>query len=315
MPKQVKTKWETTKENPDEKHLKALFEKEVESQQAARASEEKHARRRKESLDLLIAASGKSERDLQKRVEEAVKDSKEAAREAERQHARPAVDFEALHEKDVAQAKEIEMKSEGRHPNPSWYGYIWSSATGGWWSSWAGEAEEVPNVTIASSADKFDFRAQAWSEGWWDTDFSQIHAYLAFRFRSPSWGHLHVFAYPWLHGYYSLFSDRDWLNQAYARAEVDTWMDVHQNFWRGRQYRRRFTMGGDELHPTRSGRIDGQFTQVYYTNVGEGDTVTVHVGARLYCQAGWSGSHSSLNFQAGTANYIYVPYVYWYLHH
>lgn len=94
MPKQVKTKWETTKENPDEKHLKALFEKEVESQQAARASEEKHARRRKESLDLLIAASGKSERDLQKRVEEAVKDSKEAAREAERQHARPAVDFE-----------------------------------------------------------------------------------------------------------------------------------------------------------------------------------------------------------------------------
>jgi hypothetical protein len=38
------------------------------------------------------------------------------------------------------------------------------------------------------------------------------------------------------------------------------------------------------------------------------------VGARLYDYARAGGSHSKLNFQAGSANYVYVPYVYWYLH-
>lgn len=315
MAKKVKTKFETTEKNPDEQYLKARHQAEAASQQAAFEDEDKHAAKRKESLDLLIKASGKSDRELQARIADNRKASKEAAQKASRDHAKPSIDFEDLHKKDVAQAKDIDQKSEGRNPNPSWYGYIWNSSYGGWWSSWNGESEEVPNATISSGSDRFDPRAQAWGEGWFDSDFSEIHAYLAFRFPSPSWGHLHVHVYPWLHGYYSLYSNDEWFNSEYASAAVDTWIDLHQNYWRGRQYQRRFTLGGAELHPTRSGRIDNQYVQSFYTNVGQGDPVTIRVGIRLYCQAKAGGAHSILNFQAGAANYVFVPYVYWYLHH
>ena len=117
-----------------------------------------------------------------------------------------------------------------------------------------------------------------------------------------------------MHGYYSLYSNDAWYKGESARAEVDTWADVHQNYWRARQYRRRFTMAGDELHPERSDRIDRQYGNHYYTNVGASDTVTIRVGVRLYCHAKASGGRSRLNFQTGGADYVYVPYVYWYLH-
>jgi hypothetical protein len=315
MPKKIKTKWESTEKNPDEEMLKALFKEESDSQQASFAQEEKSAKGRKEDLDLLIRASGRNERELIAKTDETARHSKEAAKEAQRTYGKSTVNFEELHKKDIAQAKEIDKNSEGRNPNPSWYGYLWNSTYGGWWSSWNGEAEEVPSASISPGADRIDPRAQSWGEGWFDSDFSQIHAYLGFQFRSPSWGHLHVYVYPWAHGYYSLYSNDTWYNSEYARAEFDTWVDLYQNFWRGRQYRRRFTLAGDELHPTRSGRIDSQFSHLYSTNIGEGDTVTIRVGARLYCRAKASGSHSILNFRVGNANYLYVPYVYWYLHH
>jgi len=73
-------------------------------------------------------------------------------------------------------------------------------------------------------------------------------------------------------------------------------------------------MGGYELNPERSGRRDTQYVNSFYTNVGENDMVTIRVGVRLYCRAKASGGRSKLNFQVGAANYVYVPYVYWYLH-
>lgn len=315
MPRTVKTKFESTQENPGEAQLEARIAEETASQEAALAEEDKHAKGRKEDLDLLIHASGRSERDLQKRVQQHHKWSKAAAEEAKTKHAKPPIDIDAWHEKDIAQAREIAEKSEGRHPNPSWYGFIWRSSYTGSWSNWTGEAEEIPSVTTASGGNRVDPRAQAWGEGWFNSDFSVIHAYLAFELRSPSWGHLEVYAYPWVHGFYSLYSNDTWYNREYARAELDTWVDLHQNYWRGRQYQRWFTMAGDELHPTRSGRIDEQRTHSYSTDVGEGDTVTIRVGARLYCRAKADGAHSTLDCQEGAANYVYVPYVHWYLRH
>ncbi|MDH3791247.1 MAG: hypothetical protein OES41_05850, partial [Rhodospirillales bacterium] len=78
---------------------------------------------------------------------------------------------------------------------------------------------------------------------------------------------------------------------------------------------RRFTMGGDELHPTRYGRIDTIYGHNYYTSVGATDQVTIRVGARLHSYARAGGSLSRLNFQSGDANFINIPYVYWSLHH
>lgn len=310
----IMTVFKSTKPNPDEKHLKALWQAEVKNLKSSQAKEAGASRRRKANTLPLLKASGLNQKDIEKLLKEDAELSRKSLKEAERRLTKPPVDFKVLHNQDLKLAK---ANAELINPrgNPSWSGFIWNPSYGGWWGSWNGETEEVPNATLSVGANRFDPRAQAWGEGWWDSDFSSVHAFLAFRFRPPSWGHLHVYTYPWLHGYYSLYSNDAWYKGEYARAEVDTWAEVHQNYWRARQYQRRFTMAGDELHPERSDRIDNQYGISYFTNVGQSDMVTIRVGVRLYCRAKANGGRSKLNFQAGAANYVYVPYVYWYLHH
>lgn len=308
------SEWKSTEPNPDEKHLKVRWQAELKSLKRSVAEEGKISQRKQARIMPLVKASGLSQGDIAKLLKEGREISKKSVKESERQLAKPPFDIEALHKQDleVARANAKRMESPG---NPAWSGYIWNPSYGGRWKSWNGEAEEVPDVTFNVGANRFDPRAQAWGEGWWDTDFSTIHAYLAFRFSPPSWGHLHVYTYPWLHGYYCLYSDDEWYNSEYARAELDTWVDLFQSYWGARQYRRRFTMSGYEIHPKRCGRIDGQYGHAYYRAVGERDTVTIRVGVRLHSKARASGGQSRLNFQAGAANYVKVPYVRWYLHH
>ena len=199
---------------------------------------------------------------------------------------------------------------------PAWAGFIWHASFCGGWMCWNGEAEERPRVICDNmKANRVEPRAQAYGEWWWDGDWSSVHGYLGFRLTPPSWDHLHIHTGLWLHGWYHLYSNDHWYNSAYALADLRTWVQVHQNFWRGRQYRRQFYMRGDELHPTRCGRIDRLCRHSYYTNVGAGDTVTIMVGAYLHCYARAGGNHSILDFMTGAANYVYIPYVYWYLHH
>jgi len=306
------TEFKSTKPNPDEEHLKTLWQAEIKNLEMSFAEEEEVSKRRKVNTLPLLKAVGFSEEKINQLLKEDKELSVKSLKMAERQVIEPPINFKPLHEQDLelAQTNAKLIKSH----NPYWWGYIFQASYGGGWWAYNGEGEEIPKVTFQVGSNRFDPRAQAWGEGWWDADFSEIHAYLAFTFRPPSWGHLHISTYPWLHGYYSLYSNDTWYKSEYARAEVDTWVDIHQNYWRSRQYRRRFTMSGYELHPDRSGRIDAQYVDSSYTNVGENDTVTIRVGVRLYCKAKANGGRSKLNFQAGGANYVYVPYVYWYLH-
>lgn len=308
----IAKEWKSEEPNPDEDSLKAEFDKEVKELESSISAEEAQSKKKHANIEPLVKASGLSKQEIDRMNNQAKTDSKAALQRDERQLLKPAIDIEARHSQDRELAKRA---SDQLGPgNPSWGGYIWTPSYSGAWWSWNGEAEEVPSVTLNTGAERVDPRAQAWGEGWWDADFSDIHGYLAFRFTPPSWGHLHVHVYPWLHGYYHLYSDDEWYNSVYARALLQTWVEVHQHFWRPRQYHSRFDLGGYELHPTRYGRIDTQYSQAYYTDVGAGDLVTIRVGARLYCYAKAGGSHSILDFQAGNANYIHVPYVYWYLH-
>lgn len=309
----VMTEWQSTKPNPDEDYLKALWQAEIKSSERALAKAESLSRKRQANIMPLLKGSGLSQADIAKRLKENADLSRKSLKEIERELAKPPLDFTALHKQDLELAKANAKRIEEH--NPSWSGVIWNANYAGAWWSWNGESEEVPAATFRVDLNRFDPRSQAWGEGWWDGDWSRLHGYMAFQFTPPSWGHLHIYTYPWLHGYYCLYSNDEWWNSEYARTELDTWVDVYQNFWRGRQYRRRFTLAGDELHPERCGRIDSQYSHAYYTNVGAGDTVTIRVGAQLYSYARASGGRSRLNFQAGAANYIYVPYVHWYLHH
>lgn len=300
--------------NPDE----AFLNKEIEAENRLIENElrrsEEHVKVQRARNEPLMATVGLDNQKTGEQMRDARTRSEDVLLESERLLQKPSLDIEAMHKQDLdlAKANAERMESPG---NPHWQGFIWNSSYGGYWWSRNGEAEETPSCTFNIAADRFDPKAQAWGEGWYDGDYSRIDAYLAFKFTPPSWGHLHIQTKPWFHGYYSLYSDDEWYNSEFAKAEMHSWVGVHQNFWRPTDATRRFALSGQEIHPTRAGRIDRQYHHSYTTNVGAGDPVTIRVGARLYDEARASGSHSKLNFQTGAGNYIYVPYVYWYLHH
>ena len=310
----IVTKSESEKPNPDEGHLKAQLETEVRTHRGTLVEAEQHAKRKKNTIAPLVAASGLSEEQIDEQIKEAKSRSQLSLNKSQANIADPHIDIEALHQEDL---KLVRSNAERMEPggNPYWQGYIWNPSYCGWWSRWNGESEEVPSIACNTAANRIDPRTQAYGEGWFDGDFSRTHGYLAFRFNPPSWGHLHLRVYPWFHGYYHLYSNDEWYNSEYASARLHSWIDVYQYQWISRQYQTLFSLGGSELHPTRNGRVDTRYTQSYYTNVGANDRVTIRVGAYLNCYARAGGSHAILDFRSGTGNYIYVPYVYWYLHH
>lgn len=310
----IAKEWKSEKPNPDEDFLKAEFNKEAKELESSISAEKAKSEKKHANIELLVKASGLSKQEIDRRINQSKADSKASLQRNERQLLQPAIDIEARHSQDRELAKRAsdQLSPKG---NPSWANYIWSPSNSGAWGSWNGEAaQEGPSAILNHVAERVDPRVQAVGEGWSDGDFSDIHAYLVFTFTPPSWGHLYVHVSPWFHGYYHLYSDDEWYNSVYARALLQTWVRVHQNFWRPMQYHSRFDLGGYELHPTRYGRIDTQYSQAYYTDVGAGDLVTILVGAHLHSFARACGSYSSLDFQAGNANYIHVPNVYWYLH-
>lgn len=309
----IKTTFESETPIPDVAEQKALNAQEVEALKGQFAGEEKAVGRREKNLKPLIQAAGWSDRELKGQLKAAATNSRGAIREAKAAVAKPSLDVDAMHKRDLYLAKQTAEKLESPG-NPHWQGYVWSASGCGAWWNWNGESEETPQYSCNLGAERVDIRTQAFGEGWFDSDFSQLHGFLQFHLTPPSWGHLHVYTYPWLHGWYSLYSNDEWWNSEYAEVELDTWVDIHQNFWRPRTYRRRLTIRGDELHPTRFGRVDSSFGHAYFTNVGARDRVTIRVGARLYSRAKASGTHAILDFRGGAGNYVYVPYVYWYLH-
>lgn len=307
----VRTDWQSTKPNPDEELLKENWRNELDAMDRMLAEEANLARRQQNALLPLLRASGLDEGDMECALTESGQLSRQSLKETDPLVHKPVMDPAKMHEQDLELVKTISAKMTTPAKTTTWCGYVMHPEYAGHWMSWNGEKEEVPTAAEDPGKCRLDLRAQAFGEGWWDADVSDVHAYLAFRITPPSWGQLDVYAHPWMHGFYNLYADDSWYKSEKASAEVQTWMDLHQNFWRPRSYRTRFRMAGDELHPTRFGRIDAQFSHGFHTAVGEGDIVTIRVGVRLNCYAKANGGRAKLDFRAGNANYVHVPYIYW----
>jgi hypothetical protein len=310
----VKSEWKSTLPNPEEELLKGLFRAEVANLDKDFSKERAQAEIDLEDIQPLFRASGLEQSELGRMLEEDATRATDAFKSAEPRLLEPSLDIEKLHQKDLASAKEHE-RLLGTMKATVTEGYIWNSAYGGGWWSWNGEAEEVPAVSFDVPADRFDPRAQAYGEGWYDGDFSLMNAYLAFQFTPSTWGTLDIWVNPWVHGFFQLYANDKWYKSEKATADLDTWVDVHQGYWRSRQQVDRWRISGDELHPERHGRIDTQFSHHYTTTVGGGDRVTVRVGVQLYCYGKANGGRAKLDFRNGSSNYVYVPYVHWHLTH
>lgn len=305
----IRKEWESTEENPDQKWLEQEFDAKLKLRDQYFKEERSMEQQREQDMAALLQAGGIDYEEMPARIADSKIASAKSLEDVKPLLMKPAMKIEALHEQDMKLVKaNIEkMKAEKVKMN----GFLLKPVYGGAWKSWNGEGEEIPSATIDTAKNRVDLRTQAFGEGWWDGDFSEVHGYLAFRFTPPTWGQLHVHAFPWLHGFYSLYADDTWYKSEKASAKICTWIDVHQNFWRTRNYTTRFHMSGDEIHPTRYGRMDYQYAHGYHTPVGEGDPVTIRVGVRLHSYGKASGGRSTLDFQAGNANYVKVPYLYW----
>ncbi|MBN1188805.1 MAG: hypothetical protein JXA46_03555 [Dehalococcoidales bacterium] len=308
---QTVREWKTETPNPDENLLKA--EAEAETEESSIVMEASYVRDKDKNIESLIKASGLSKQDLNRKSKESENASRASLRKNSPLLLRSPFDIDARHNQDIELAKRTSdlIKSKG---DTCWQGYIWNACNCGYWSEFNGESEEVPSIKCNKAKNLVEPKAQAFGEGWYDTDFSKIHAYLSFSFSPPSWGGLQITANPWVHGYYYLYSDDDWYNDVYAYVVFTPWIQIHQNVWRPRNYYPGLVCGGQEIHPVRYGRIDKQYSYSYFTQVGEKDTVTISIGVYLYCKARASGSLSVLDFKTGDANYIYIPYIHWSLY-
>lgn len=311
----IKASQKSTEINPDEDFLNALIDRENDCLRASISEEPIGVKRKLDNLKPVLETAKMTPAMINEEIKHRSLLAKTALTRAMPLISEPAVDIEALHKQDLQLAEELGKKLESPG-NPHWQGFIWNPAYAGAWWTYNGEGEEKPGYQFWSGPKNVDIKSQAYGEGWFDGDYSKIHGYLGFKLHNlPSWGILRIYVPIWVHGYYSLYSNDEWWNSEYARATLHTWVDVHQNFWRPRQYAKRFNMQGDELHPTRYGRIDTYYPHTYRTTVGSSDTVTIRAGALTDCYARAGGTHSILNLLSGNANYIYIPYIYWYLYH
>jgi hypothetical protein len=308
--RKIITEWESTKPNPDEKHLKAVWTVEIENLKRSREYIEKVSQRRRANGLAALKKVGLGHADVEKLVKEDAVGSMQFYKESKSRLVKPTIDIEALHKDDLKLAEEHEKRIKPTG-NPAWAGYIRQASYGGHWIGYEGDAHEVPHVTWDVPANRLDADAHAWGKGCYDQDFSEIHAYLAFTIKPPSWGHLQIYTSPWLHGWFSLYSDDEWYNDVYTHATVDAWCDSYQHFWSPRTYQLQFNLGGPEIHPAYANRIDHPLSITHSRNVGEHDTVTIRVGIKIYCFAKASAAHSIVDFLTGDANYVWIPYVYW----
>jgi hypothetical protein len=104
--------WHSTEPNPDEEHLRALWQAEINNLKASLAEEEEFAQRRRAKIWPLIEASGLSEEDIAGWVEEAAELSRKSLEAAKPQLMEPPFDIEALHEQDVQLARANEKLME-----------------------------------------------------------------------------------------------------------------------------------------------------------------------------------------------------------
>ncbi len=310
----LKTEYKSDRgEDPDLEYLKRQIEAENKWALSTINAEVRADRSKLTDIKTMAEIRRTSVDVINRKVIEEETRSYDAFLEAKSEVSEPNFDMVEIQEKELALAQKIEaeLTSSG---NPYAQGYLNNPSYAGWWSSWNGESEERPSHQYWSGPRNMDVKAQAFGEGWYDSDYSKIHGYLAYKLNPPFYGILRITVWPWVHAWWSLYSNDTWYSSKYARVSLYTWVDLHQHWWRSRQYAQRFTKGGDEIHPTQRGRIDAGYFHVYEANVAHSDTVTIRVGVQAYGRAKGGGSHAAMDVMSGSGNYFYVPHVHWYLY-
>jgi len=148
------TEFKSTAPNPDEEHLKTLWQAEMKNFEMSLAEEKEILNRRKANTLPLIKAAGFSEEKINQILREDKALSKKSLEKAERKVAEPPINFKVFHEQDLRLVK-ANAERNTEH-NPSWSGCLFNANYGGWWWDYNGETEERPSVNINVGAERID---------------------------------------------------------------------------------------------------------------------------------------------------------------
>lgn len=145
--------------------------------------------------------------------------------------------------------------------------------------------------------------------GWFGTGAGSFTVYMDwwFTYDAPQnryYGHT-----VWVpfHGFYILYSDDGFWDSKEAHARIDLSAVGYQYNWKATGSTNVFDMDSQNINV--NDRFDGWRT-MYYPDLLGADRAYLRVSGSFYVYARGGGSYAELNFGAGNANYIGVPWVY-----
>ena len=109
------------------------------------------------------------------------------------------------------------------------------------------------------------------------------------------------------HGFYILYANDGFWTSKEAHARINLSAKGYQYNWKATGSTNVFDMSSQNINV--NDRFDGWRT-MYYSDLLGADRAYLRVSASFYVYARGGGSHTELNFSAGNANYMGIPWVY-----
>jgi hypothetical protein len=145
--------------------------------------------------------------------------------------------------------------------------------------------------------------------GWFGTGAGSFTVYLDwwFTYNAPAnRNYGHTIWVPF-HGFYILYSDDGFWDSKEAHARIDLSAVGYQYNYKATGSTNVFDLDSQNINV--NDRFDGWRT-MYYSDLLGADQAYLRVSASFYVYARGGGSYAELNFSAGNANYMGVPWVY-----
>jgi hypothetical protein len=128
-----------------------------------------------------------------------------------------------------------------------------------------------------------------------------------FAFKPDASRYYNYIAHVPFHGYYLIHADDGFWDSKEAHVRIDISAQGYQYNWKAQNSTNVFDLNSQNIND--NDRFDGWRTAYYSDLLGGGDTAYLLVSTSFYVYARGGGSYAELNFSAGAANYIGLPYI------
>jgi vacuolar-type H+-ATPase subunit H len=145
--------------------------------------------------------------------------------------------------------------------------------------------------------------------GWFGTGAGSFTVYLDwwFVFKPDASRYYNYVVNVPFHGYYLIHADDGFWDSKEAHVRIDISAQGYQYNWKAKNSTDVLDLDSQNIND--NDRFDGWRTTYYSDLLGGGDSAYLLVSTSFYVYARGGGSYAELNFSAGAANYMGVPYL------